>query len=179
MPNERVFNFNVEDEVGRYFDDSSIPHSEPSRLMILMGGPACGKTTLRKQFYSTGYVLVDAAEIFLSLSRGDFFPFPETFEEPMQIIGSLVAQRAISQRRHIITELIGANYEQNKGFFDVMDAIGYRVDLYAITCDIEEAQRRNLTRGDNNISCYYAEPYQRAWLYAAATETLNAGKPDS
>jgi len=168
-----VFNFSVDAEVGRYFDDSSIARDEPPRIVIFMGGPGCGKTTLRKQHYSTGYVLVDAAEIFISLSRGEFFPFPEAFEEPMQIIGSLVAQRAVSERRHIVTELIGADFDPTKAFFDAMQGVGYHIDLQAITCDVEEAQRRNLSRGDDNISCYYAEPYQRGWLHTAAIAALH------
>ena len=114
MPNDQVFHFDIGAEIDRYFDDSSVPHGEESRLIILMGGPAVGKTTIRKQRYSKGYVLVDAAEIFLSLSCGEFFPFPDAFEQPMDIIGSLVARRAISERRHIITELIGADYELTK-----------------------------------------------------------------
>ncbi|SRR6266446_907757 len=168
MPNERVFEFDIGAEIDRYFDDSSLPNGADPRIVILMGGPAGGKTTIRKQRYSTGYVLVDAAEIFLSLSRGEFFPFPEAFEEPMQIIGGLVAQRAISERRHIVTELIGSEFEPTEALIDAMFAIGYRIDVQAITCDIEEAQRRNLSRGDDCISAYYAEPYQRAWLHDAA-----------
>jgi chloramphenicol 3-O-phosphotransferase len=171
---ERAFEINVGSEIDRYFDDSSIPQGESPRIVILMGGPAGGKTTIRKQRYATGYVLVDAGDIFIHLSRGEFFPFPEAFEEPMQIIGRLVAQRAISQRRHIVTELIGADFDATKAFIDAMVALGYRVEVQAITCNIEEAERRNLNRGDDNISCYYAEPYQRGWLHEAAIAALNA-----
>ena len=167
MSNERTFNIDIGSEIDRFFDDSSIPHGEEPKIVILMGGPAGGKTTIRKQRYSTGYVLVDAAQIFLNLSRDEFFPFPEAFEQPMEIIGSLIAERAISERRHIVTELIGSDYEATKALIDALLAIGYRADIQAITCDIEEAQRRNLTRGDDCISAYYAEPYQRRWLLEA------------
>lgn len=177
MPNERVININVGDKTDRYFDDSSISHGEPPHIVILMGGPASGKTTIRTQGYSTGYVLVDAAEIFLNLSRGEFFPFPAAFEEPMQIIGRFVARRAISERRHIVTELIGADIDPTTALIEAMLAIGYRMDIQPITCDIEEAQRRNLSRGGDNISCYYAEPYQRGWLHEAAIAALNVDDP--
>ncbi len=174
MPNDQVFHFDIGAEIDRYFDDSSVPHREESRLIILMGGPAVGKTTIRKQRYSKGYVLVDAAEIFLSLSRGEFFPFPDAFEQPMDIIGSLVARRAISERRHIITELIGADYELTKELIKAMRAIGYLISVQAVRCTFEEAQRRNLARGDDDISCYYAEPYQRRWLLEAAYASLKS-----
>lgn len=180
MPKERVFTFDVATEIDRYFDASSVPHGEEPQIIILMGGPACGKTTIRKQRYSTGYVLVDAAEIFLSLSRGEFFPFPEAFEEPMNIIGSLVARRAIAERRHIVTELIGSDYEATKALIDAFLTIGYRPDIQAITCDLAEATRRNASREDDCISSFYAEPYQRRWLLDAAQgpEDSDAGASD-
>lgn len=176
MPEERVFTFDVASEIDRYFDASSFPQGEKPQIIILMGGPAGGKTTIRKQRYSTGYVLVDAAEIFLSLSRGEFFPFPEAFEEPMNIIGSLVARRAIAERRHIVTEIIGSDYEATKALIDAFLTIGYRPDIQAITCDLAEATRRNASRGDDCISACYAEPYQRRWLLQAAQ---GPGDPDA
>jgi hypothetical protein len=168
MPNERTFCWDLDAEINRYFDASSVPRGEPPRIVMLMGGPAAGKTTLRKQRYSTGYVLVDAAEIFLSLSRGEFLPFPDAFEEPMELVGQRVVRRAVAERRHIVTELIGSEFEPIKELIEAMRSIGYMVAVEAVTCDIDEAMRRNLSRGDDNISCYYAEPYQRRWLREAA-----------
>jgi hypothetical protein len=179
MPDKTSFSFNINEEVGRYFDDSSIHQGTAPRLVILMGGPASGKTTFRKERYSTGYVVVDAAEIFLSLSRGDFFPFPEAFEQPMDTIGELVARRAVTEKRHMVTEFIGADYAPISALIDAMQAIGYHVEVQALTCDMEEAQRRNLSRGEDNISCYYAEPYQRRWLYNAATSAHNLQAPNA
>lgn len=170
MPEERVFQFDVGAEVDRYFDDSSLSSGAEPRIVILMGGPAVGKTTIRKQRFATGYVLVDAAEVFLSLSRGDYFDFPGPFGELLDVIGPLVARRAITERRHIVTELIGSQFELTKDLIEAMRAIGYRAEMQAIICDIEEAQRRNLSRGNDNISAYYAELYQRRWLTEAATK---------
>ncbi len=34
----------------------------------------------------------------------------------------------------------------------------------SVTCSEEEAQKRNLQRGENNISAYYAEPFHYRWL---------------
>jgi hypothetical protein len=180
MAEERVFEINVGAEIDRYFDDSSLSNGSTPNLVLIMGGPAGGKTTMRKDRFSSGFVLVDAAEIFLSLSRGEWFPFPGPFEEIMQIIGPLIAKRAISERRHIVTELIGADFEPTKALIDAMLAIGYHLNLQAITCDIEEAQRRNLNRGDDCISAFYAEHFQRAWLHDAAVDFLAKGsKSDS
>jgi len=172
MPKEKVSQFDIGAEVDRYFDDSSSSNGSEPRVVILMGGPAAGKTTIRKQNFSTGYVLVDAAEIFLNLSRGEYFDFPGPFEELFAIIGPLIARQAINERRHIITELIGSDFEPTKALIEAIQAIGYRVEVQAITCDPDEAQRRNLNRGDDDISAYYAEHYQRTWLQDAAIAAL-------
>jgi len=173
MPENRVFQFDVDAEIDRYFDDSSLPNGAQPRIVILMGGPAAGKTTIRLRRFSTGYVLVDAAEVFLGLSRGEYFDFPGPFEQMLDIIGSLIARRAITERRHIVTELIGSEFEPTKALIDAMLAVGYHIDVQAITCDIEEAERRNMSRSDDNISAYYAEHYQREWLHDAALAALN------
>lgn len=95
-------------EVDRHFDDSSRSNDDEPIAVVISGGIAAGKTTLRKQKYATGYVLVDAVDIFLSLSRGECFDFPEAFQQPMDLIGRLVAQRAVAERRNIVTEIVGA-----------------------------------------------------------------------
>jgi chloramphenicol 3-O-phosphotransferase len=171
-PDQRLFEWDLGKEIDRYFDASSVSNEGQPRIVLLLGGPAAGKTSRRKECYSTGYVLVDAADIFLNLTRGEAFEFPDGFEEPMDLIGRFVAHRAVLERRNIVTELIGSEFEPTRDLIDAMRAIGYVVCVEAITCDIEEAVRRNLARGDDNISCYYAEPYQRRWLQEAARTAL-------
>jgi hypothetical protein len=166
--NSKASTVDVAFEAGRFFDDSSVTNGDEPCIVILMGGVACGKTTLRKQNYSAGYILVDAAEIFINLSRGKIFPFPKAFEEPLNIIGELVARRAISERRHIVTEILGVDEEPLNALAEAMRSIGYAVKGQVITCDVEEALKRNENRGDNCISAYYAEPFQCRWLIDAA-----------
>jgi len=174
MPAERTLEIDVGAEIDRYFDDSSVPINAVPCIVLLLGGVAVGKTTIRKERYGTGYVVVDAADIFISLSRGEYLPFPGPLEEPMELIGALVAEKAIQERRHIVTELIGAEFEPVKALIDSMKAIGYKVEIIGLTCDLEESFRRSENRGDDNISAYYAERYQREWLRAAAVRSLRA-----
>jgi hypothetical protein len=49
-----------------------------------------------------------------------------------------------------------------------MKSIGYSVHGQGLMCDAEEAQKRNQNRGDDNISAYFTEHYQRKWLINAA-----------
>jgi len=156
--------------VDRLFDDSSFPADGQPVAVIISGGVCAGKTTVRRQEYSSGYVLIDAADIFLSLSRGEYLDFPQALQEPMDLIGRLVAKRALSERRNIVTEIIGAEAEPVHQLIDALRSIGYSVQGAVITCDVEEALRRNASRGDDDISAYYAEPFQRAWIINACTE---------
>lgn len=165
--------FDLSEEANRFFDDASrtIGETRP-RLVVLMGAPATGKTTIRKERYSTGYVVVDAAEIFLNLSRGGDYPFPRTFLEPMELIGASVAKRAVFQLRNIVVEIIGTQFELIKELLDPMYALGYEIDVQLIACDLDVAIQRNANRGPDCISAHYAERFQRAWLVQAATEAL-------
>ena len=168
MKADRYIKIDVDAELESYFDASSESHGETPDFTIVMGGPAAGKTTLRKQKFSKGYVLVDAADIFIRLSKGHSLDFPEDLDEPLEVVGTLIAGRAVTERRHIVTELIGADYEATVELIEAMRSIGYKISVDGVNCDVEEAQRRNLARGDDNISCYFAEEFQRKWLLQAA-----------
>lgn len=154
--------------VDRYFDESSLcSHAKP-KAMFLMGGPAAGKTNIRRRQFASGYVLVDASDVFAHLSGQQRTSFPGNFERVMEIVGMCVAQRAIAERRNILTEVIGANFDATIELIEAMREASYDVAISAVTCSIAEAQRRNLARHDDDVPCFYAEPYQRRWLIEAS-----------
>jgi hypothetical protein len=167
MSGERIIQFDLGAEINKYFDNSSIPASGSPEFVLLCGGPCGGKTTMRKQQYSKGYVLIDAAEIFLSLSNGEYYDFPSIFEEPLELIGSLIARQAIKERRNIVTEIIGATKEMVFPIIDAMLSIGYKTNPVYVHCELEESWKRNVERGNDNISAYYTEPYHKRWILEA------------
>jgi hypothetical protein len=168
LTEDRYIKVDLNAEVESYFDATSESKGKKPVLEIVMGGPAVGKSTLRKKKFSKGYVLVDAADVFIRLSKGQSLDFPDDLEEPMEMVGAMIAHRAVAERRHIVTELIGADYEATVHLIEAMRSIGYEISVNGVNCDVEEAQRRNLARGNDNISCYFAEEYQRRWLMEAA-----------
>ena len=168
------FQIHVNQEMDPFFDDSSIPLDGEPRLIVIVGAVAVGKTTLRKERFATGFVLVDAVPIFLSLCRGQYLDFPGPLEVPMQVMGALVTGQAIRERRNIVTEFIPDNAEQLKVLMDAMLAIGYRIELVYVDCPFEEAVKRNLNRDEDCISSYYAGKYQYEWLLEAAREAAGA-----
>lgn len=161
--------------VDRYFDDSSLSGDDSPRIVVLMGTPAGGKTSFRKDKYSSGYVLVDAADIFITMSNGEYFDFPGPFEKLMHIVGEFVASRAVREKRHIVTEIIGSDLAPTKQLLDAMLAAGYLIDVQAIECSLDVAMERNEKRGADCVSAYYAEPYQRTWLLMAAAHSAQQG----
>ena len=170
---QQVFSIDLKAEVDRYFDESSLSKDNQPEIVILMGGPASGKTRIRRERFSAGYVLVDAADIFINLSRGGYYDFPDAFQEPMDLIGRLIASRAVRERCNLVTEIIGGDFEETRELIDAFRSVGYKVTIEAVTCDIEVAMERNMARGENNISSYYAEPFQRGWLIDACREAVS------
>jgi dephospho-CoA kinase len=169
MNTDRILEIDLGNEIDRLFDDSSLSNGAKPRAIILMGGVAAGKTTLRQSKYSSGFVLIDAAEIFHHLSGEAFMDFHDDLLEPLELIGPLAAQRAISEQRHIVTEIIGAEPEPAVELIEALKKAGYYVEAVGVTCDLEESIRRNQERGDS-ISAYYAEPFQRRWLIDACAQ---------
>jgi len=163
--------FELSSEVHRYFDPSSLPANGKPTAVILMGGIAAGKTTVRKQEYSKGYVLVDAAEIFTHLGKGEFSQFPGAWEEPMELLGQYLAKRAVSERRNLVTEIVGADIEPVEQLIHALRGEGYNVQIAAVTCDIAQAEQRHASRPPFDVSALDAEPFNISWLLAACTNS--------
>lgn len=159
--------FDLTQETDRLLHESSIVESGDPTAVILMGGVAVGKTTIRKSDYSEGYVVIDSAELFHHLSRGDAtIAFPGPLQPAIDAIGASVTQKALSERRNIVTEIIGAKPEPAQELISWLRALGYKVDVKLITCDLQESLRRNEVRGDN-VSAFYAEHFQVSWIVNA------------
>jgi hypothetical protein len=165
-----VFEFNIQQEVDRLFGESSQQLAQPVAV-ILMGGIATGKTTLRQQKYGQGYVVIDAGEIFLNLSRGEFFPFPGLLQDAMEIIGCAATKRALSGRHQIVTQIIGADHAQIERLTHALESMGYKVEIALLTCRPEEAAKRNAERDvTKSISAFYSEPFHTAWIVKVAAD---------
>jgi hypothetical protein len=161
-------------EIDRYFDDSSLARVESPRAVIIAGGVAAGKTGLRRAKYSTGYVLLDAAEIFLSLCQGKHLDFPGPLEEPMDWIGHGVALRIYRERRNFVTEIVGAEMAPVTQLLESIKAARYQIEFAGVSCDVTASMARNANRGKDNISAHYTEHYHRRWLLEAMAADAKA-----
>ena len=170
MSGEKNIQFDLGAEIKKYFDNASISTNGSPEFVLLCGAVCNGKTTMRKQQYSKGYVLIDAAEIFLSLSNGEYYDFGTTFEEPLELIGSLITRQAIRERRNIVTEIIGATKEVMFPIIDAMKSIVYKINMIYVECEMEESWKRNVERSNDNISAYYTESYHQRWILEAVQQ---------
>lgn len=75
----------LEAEIVRRLPNEARAEGQPNLALIM--GPICaGKTTLRRERFTHGYVLVDAAQLFIDLGGIDM-DFPSVLEKPMEAIG--------------------------------------------------------------------------------------------
>jgi len=143
------------------------------KLVIVMGAVSVGKTMHRKKKYSNGYTHIDAGEIFIQLSEGNYYNFPSHLEEKMNQIGLNKMRESLNNRDNIVIEIIGVNYELVKGLMDLAEKIDYSVVLQFIECDRDIAWQRNINRDNDHISAYFCEQYHTAWFEKSAIEYLN------
>jgi hypothetical protein len=149
------------------------PKNDQPEFIIVMGGVCTGKTTLRNNKYATGYVNVDAGEIFIELSKGEYFDFPSHLEDKMNQIGITKMRESIKEKKNIVIEIIGANYETVKELIALSEKINYTNNVDYLECDMEAAWQRNVHRSNDNISAHFCEPYHVVWFKQAAIEHLN------
>jgi hypothetical protein len=132
MPTQQ---FDITALVDQHFSNDSLPQAPLPEFVALIGGPAVGKTMIQKEMLSKGYVVVDAADIFTLLHCSKYQQFPGDLEEPLNLIGALIAQHAIAERRNMVNESIGSDYAPTAALFEAMKQAGYKVTAQAITCD--------------------------------------------
>lgn len=145
-----VFKVDVGAEVERFFDDTSLPGQDTTpRFVLLLGGVSSGKTYTR---------------------RGGYYDFPDGLADPLETIGSLVALRAVAERRNVVTEMLATDREQFEGVFRAMVGAGYHAEVVWIECDPAEGARRNAARGDLDISAAFCQEFHARWLLAAASQ---------
>jgi predicted kinase len=165
---ERLFQFDLRAEVEKFFDDSSVRAGGEPKLVVLTGATCSGKTFVRKRDYSKGYVVVDAAEVFLNLCAGERYEFGTIFGELVDGIGYYVALRAMRERRNIVTEMTVTRPEEVEAVCEAAVSVGYKVEVLFVRCSLEDAQSRFLSRGGDEISAGQTQPYHHRWFTVAA-----------
>ncbi len=172
-----MLSIDLNKELAKYFDDSSICRDGEPKFALFMGGVGAGKTTVRHQKCGKDYVHLDAAEIFANFANGKTYEFPTAFEEPLELMGSLMAKQAIKQKRNIAMEVIGNSLEDTRALIDAMKSVEYKVHLANIECDPVESYKRhiNAVQTDTDyVSAFHTQRFHYKWILEAVKETTTA-----
>ncbi len=136
-----------------------IPSSNPPKFVILMGGIGAGKTMIRRAEFSKDYVNLDFGEIDTAI-RDSIGKDHSRLIEYSFLACDIILKECVLERKNIVIEIIGDNYDQIAPVITKMKEIGYDVQLRPIISDIEEARKRHLqaSKEDKNyISAYYTQ----------------------
>ncbi len=159
---------NVGKEVDKFFDNSSLAKGNSPKMIIVTGGNAAGKTTLIKEKYSKGYVVINAEGIYRNIKIFDDFGLES--QELVNEIGAKIAQRAINENRNVILEMIGHKESSMKFLIDAVVAAGYKVDVKHVHADPVEAYQWHMKAisGDKGyLPTTNTEEFHRDWVLSA------------
>lgn len=161
----------VDKEVAKFFDDSSIKHNGSPILAIVMGGNGAGKTTHIHDNFSHGYVIVNAEEIYRNIEIFD--DFGKKSQKIVNEIGEAVVDKAITEQRNIVLEMIGHTEGSLDTIIEAMTSLGYEVEITEVKSDIKEAYERHLDAVANDkgyLPTYFSEDYHIAWILKAVNK---------
>ena len=147
----------VGDVAKSFFEN--IPSSNPPKFVILMGGVGAGKTMIRRAEFSKDYVNLDFGEIDTAVRDSVGKDHPRLIEYSL-LASDIILKECVLEKKNIVIEIIGDNYDQIAPIITKMKEIGYDVQLRPIISDLEEALKRHLqaSKEDKNyISSYYTQ----------------------
>jgi dephospho-CoA kinase len=139
-------------------------------IILVTGGVCTGKSTYINKNIPDDYVSIDAGDIFIELSEGEYYDFPAHLEDEMNRIGQEKLKEALTGRKNIVLELIGNDTTLMAELIGLLKKTGYKVKLAQLTCDVDVAIERNNNRPEDNISAYFTEPYHFEWFKKVITE---------
>lgn len=138
------------------------PVEEKPKFVVLGGPIGVGKTTIRREKYSEGYVMIDSEDAFQAVKK--FENDPEQTHLYLQVLGMELVARAIAERRNIIIEVLLDTVDPIQAIIEKMKGVGYDVQVVAIQNDVETSWQNNLKRGKDNVSALYTQELTMSWF---------------
>lgn len=153
-------------EIARPFWERGISENPP-KFVIVMGGIAAGKTTLRQHQYADGYVHFDYGEILNAIAKtvgGNH----EKLASYVSLACDLILRESLGVRKNIVIEIIGESLAPITPIIQGMKELGYDISVNAVEADPEEARRRHLKAVEEDksyLSAYYTQAPTLAVFY--------------
>lgn len=137
----------------------------PPQLVILTGGVASGKTTMRRQKFSDGYVQFEYGDVCTAIKK-----VMEAEEEKLLkyafFASNLILNESLAAKKNIVTEIIGDNEALISPIIDEMTKKGYKVSINYVHCDPAEAYKRHLKAVKEDKDYWSAHFTQESTLLA-------------
>lgn len=136
---------------------------EKPNLVIITGGIASGKSTIRKQSYDNDYAFLDFGAIYLTLTENRKNQ-SEKDAVYCRIIGEMILTTAISQKRNIVIEIIGEKAEPLETIIKGMERIGYKPSIMHIAAEVTQAYERHIKQVNNGRDDISSDDTQEATM---------------
>lgn len=163
-------NINLQNHIDHFFNEKSIAKDSKPKCVIITGGVGSGKTTVRKQSFTKGYIVIDANEIYRDLNKETGKDFDQ-LRGFINSIGQSIAKKAVVEKRNISVEIIGDSSEKTTALINTLTKNNYEVKVNFVHCDPVEAYERHLRTVKEDplyISCYFTQDMHINWILEAA-----------
>ena len=139
----------------------------PPKFAIFWGGIGSGKTTIRRKELAEGYVHFDFGEIYNTLKKslGADHPKLTTYAN---FACDMILRDAISEKKNIVIEIIGDNYELIEPVITKMKGIGYDLSIKVIEADPGQSYERHLKAVQEDpdyLSAYHTQEATLTYFY--------------
>lgn len=157
-------------EAIRPFIESGISQESP-KFVILMGGVAAGKTTIRKAQYAKGYTNFEYGEVHVALEKAFGKKHPRLHEYGL-FAGNLILGDCLENKKNLVIEIIGGEETKNVliALIDKMRNKGYEIAVTPIIADVAESYQRHLKAVEKDpdyISAHFTEKLTLSCLESA------------
>lgn len=153
-------------EVSKRFSENGVSENPP-KFVIVVGGVGSGKTTMRRQTYSTGYVNFEFGEILTAIKKalGDD---GSRSNRLVSLACDFILHESLDKKKNIVIEIIGDNKELIDPVLDGMKKLGYDVSVELILCDPVEAYKRHLKLVEEDkdyLSAFFTQEATLSFFY--------------
>lgn len=139
----------------------------PPQFILMCGGVGAGKTTIRREKYSDGFVHFDFGEMFVALKKS--FPADEERATDLAMLASdILFKVSLERKLNLVVELIGDDKDQVSSILDGMLRLGYEARVEYVYADPAEACQRHLMAVKDDpdyLSAYFTQEYTLAVMH--------------
>lgn len=143
----------------------------PPKFVVLMGGVAAGKTTIRKAQYTGGYTNFEYGEVYVAIEKMFGKEHPRIGEYGL-FASSLILGDCLENKKNLVIEIVGSEETKDAliAVIDTMRNRGYDIAVTPVVADVAESYQRHLKAVEDDpdyISAHFTEKLTLSCLHSA------------